>query len=215
MSVELVSHDASDLKCVNAARVSYNTHHDELTEGDEKLINAMLREGHGSVFEHSTFTFRVKAPIMVLRQWHRHRAGHSYNEMSGRYVEMPNEFYYPKARTQEGKSMNYTYKGVSKKVEKQAERLLERSYDTAYAHYSVLLEMGIAKEVARCVLPQGLITQMYWTCNARSLMHFLALRTDAHAQEDIRTLAWEADKHFRDVMPVTHTAFVINGRKAP
>lgn len=215
MNVELLSHDASDLKCVNAARVSYRGHSDELTEKDRGLINAMLREHHGSVFEHSTFSFRVSAPIIVIRQWQRHRAGHSYNEVSGRYTEVPEEYYSPTIRKQVGKAMNYSYEPMDEESSASARGIIEDAYDTAHSSYRKLLTLGVAKEVARYVLPGGLESMMYWTCNARSLMHFLALRTSDQAAEEIRWCADQAEKYFAGIMPYTHMAFVNNGRIAP
>lgn len=215
MQVELVSHDASDLKCVNAARISYKGHSDELSDKDKGLINAMLREHHGSVFEHSTFTFRVEAPIVVLRQWHRHRAGHSYNEQSGRYTEASEKFYAPSPRTQTGKAMSYEYAPMGRAEADRAQKIIDAHYTYSYAIYKRLLADGLAKEAARYVLPQGLESSMYWTCNARSLMHFLSLRAEKHAALEIRLLAEQAEEIFAMVMPVTHEAFNKHGRIAP
>lgn len=215
MKVELVSHDASDLKCVNAARVSYNTHHEELTLGDEKLVDAMLREHHGSVFEHSTFTFRVEVPIAVKNEWQRHRAGHSYNEISGRYVQLEKKFDMPQPRRQTGKSMEYEYEELTEFQKGYCEGRIGKAYEAAYKLYEELLRDGIAKEVARYVLPLGIMTKFYWTCNARSLMHFLALRTAPQAMKEIRDRAWEADTIFGKIMPITYVAFCENGRIAP
>ena len=108
---------ASDLAVVNGARVSFNQESDELTERDEGLIRFLIRERHGSPFEHGYFRFLVKAPIFVVREHHRHRAGHSYNEWSGRYSKMDAEFYVPdNVRTQVGKPGAYRFEPVDEDV---------------------------------------------------------------------------------------------------
>lgn len=215
MNVELIDHNASDLKCVNAARVSYKKSSNELTEKDKGLINAMMREHHGSVFEHCSFTFKVKAPIVVIREWQRHRIGHSYNEISARYSKIDPEFYYPESRKQSGKAMEYSYSIIDGNINDNIQEILRNSYMFSYYRYEELLDLGLAKEAARFVLPVSIYTEMFWSCNARSLMQFLSLRTTMNAMKEIRALAKKSEVIFSKIMPVTYKAFNDNGRIAP
>lgn len=207
---------ASDLAVVNAARVSFNEATQELTERDEGLIRFLMRERHGSPFEHGYFRFVVKAPIFVVREHHRHRAGHSYNEWSGRYSQLEKEFYVPdNVRTQVGKPGAYTFEPVDDEVRERTRREIEQSAIAAFEAYERMLEQGIAKEVARTVLPLSTYTKYYWSCNPRSLMHFCSLRNHEAAQFEIRQYAAAAEQFLALHMPVTHAAFLERGRVAP
>src|SRR5436190_8770951 len=160
---------ASDLAVVNGARVSFNQASEELAERDMGLIRFLMRERHGSPFEHGYFRFIVKAPLFVVREHHRHRAGHSYNEWSGRYSKMEPEFYVPDyVRTQVGKPGSYTFEPVDSVVRQKARAEIEANALRAFATYERLLEEGVAKEVARAVLPLSLYTKYFWSCNPRS-----------------------------------------------
>ena len=207
---------ASDLAVVNGARVSFNDETQEMTERDEGLIRFLMRERHGSPFEHGYFRFLVKAPIFVVREHHRHRAGHSYNEWSGRYSKLEAEFYVPEfVRTQVGKPGAYTFEAVDDATRETARAEIERAASEAFATYERLLEQGVAKEVARSVLPLATYTKYYWSCNPRSLMHFCGLRNHEAAQYEIRQYAAAAEDFLAEVMPVTHAAFLENDRCAP
>jgi thymidylate synthase (FAD) len=207
---------ASDLAVVNGARVSFNESAQEMTEREAGLIGFLLRERHGSPFEHGYFRFLVKAPLFVVREHHRHRAGHSYNEWSGRYSKMEAEFYVPDfVRTQVGKPGAYTFEPVSEDTRELARQEIEENAERAFAAYERMLEEGVAKEVARAVLPLSTYTKYYWSCNPRSLMHFCGLRNHESAQYEIRQYAAAAESFLERLMPVTHAAFVANGRIAP
>ena len=207
---------ASDLAVVNGARVSFNQESDELSERDEGLIRFLIRERHGSPFEHGYFRFLVKAPLFVVREHHRHRAGHSYNEWSGRYAKMDAEFYIPdNVRTQVGKPGAYSFEPVDEETREATRREIEENAEHAFATYERLLEQGVAKEVARTVLPLSTYTKYYWSCNPRSLMHFCGLRNHESAQFEIRQYAAAAESFLELLMPITHAAFVANGRTAP
>ena len=207
---------ASDLAVVNGARVSFNQESDELGERDEGLIRFLIRERHGSPFEHGYFRFLVKAPLFVVREHHRHRAGHSYNEWSGRYSKMEAEFYVPdNVRTQVGKPGAYSFEPVDEETREAARREIEENGERAFAAYERMLEQGVAKEVARAVLPLSTYTKYYWSCNPRSLMHFCGLRNHESAQFEIREFAAAAESFLERLMPVTHAAFVANERMAP
>ncbi len=207
---------ASDLAVVNGARVSFNQASQELGERDEGLIRFLMRDRHGSPFEHGYFRFIVKAPLFVVREHHRHRAGHSYNEWSGRYSKMQAEFYVPdNVRTQVGKPGAYTFEPVAPDVREAARAEIAGQAESAFAAYERMLELGVAKEVARSVLPLTMYTTYYWSCNPRSLMHFCSLRNSEFAQFEIQQYAAAAESFLAREMPVTHAAFLANGRLAP
>src|SRR2546429_2208201 len=141
---------ASDLAVANGARVSFNQASQELSERDEGLIRFLMRDRHGSPFEHGYFRFIVKAPIFVVREHHRHRAGHSYNEWSGRYSKMKAEFYIPdNVRSQVGKPGAYTFEPVDDATREATRAEIERQSLEAFAAYERMLELGVEKEVAR------------------------------------------------------------------
>jgi thymidylate synthase (FAD) len=176
-----------------------------------------MRERHGTPFEHNFFRFHIKAPLFVTREWQRHRVG-SFNERSGRYSELPDEFYVPAAgdvRTQVGKPGAYTFEPLPDDAAEAVREGIAASYAESYRQYQALLDDGIAKEVARTVLPVGLYTEFYWSLNARSLMNFLSLRNAETAQREIRLFAAAVEAHFAEAMPVTHASFVAQGRTAP
>jgi thymidylate synthase (FAD) len=207
---------ASDLAVVNAARVSFNQESDEMSERDAGLVGFLVRENHGSPFEHGYFRFVVKAPIFVVREHHRHRAGHSYNEWSGRYSRLEAEFYVPDyVRTQVGKPGAYRFEAVDPAVREEARAEIRTVAETAFGAYERLLDKGVDKEVARTVLPLSMYTKYFWSCNPRSLMHFCGLRNSEQAQYEIREYARAAEHFLETLMPVTHAAFIANGRRAP
>jgi thymidylate synthase (FAD) len=207
---------ADDLAVVNGARVSFNQASEELGERDAGLIRFLMRERHGSPFEHGYFRFIVKAPIFVVREHQRHRSGHSYNEWSGRYSKIEAEFYVPEyVRTQVGKPGAYSFEPVDDQTREDARQEIEESAERAFETYERLLARGVAKEVARMVLPLSMYTKYLWSCNPRSLMHFCSLRNHDAAQYEIRQYAEAAESFLERLMPVTHAAFVANGRVAP
>jgi thymidylate synthase (FAD) len=206
---------ATDISVVNAARVSFNTHKDVMDESDEGLIRFLMRERHGTPFEHNAFRFHIKCPIFVMREWIRHRVG-SFNEMSGRYTELKEDFYVPEyVRSQVGKPGAYRFEPVEPLLAVAVRQDMENTYEAAYEAYRRLLNDGIAKEVARMVLPVGIMTEFYWTVNARSLMNFLSLRNSDHAQYEIREYAEAMEHVFEQEMPITYEAFVLYDRTAP
>lgn len=203
--IALVDFMGGDLQVVKSARVSRGK--DIKTEDeDRRLINFMMRHGHGSPFEHSVFIFHVKLPIFVARQWMRHRMC-SYNEKSGRAVEFQDEFYIPSGlRAQEGKQSSHPAKFDPELV-----KLIENATKSCYESYKKLIEAGVAKELARIILPINLYTEFYWTINARSLMNFLNQRCSEDAQWEIREYATRTALIFREKMPWTFSAFLEYG----
>ena len=208
---------ATDLSVVNAARVSFARRKEEMDESDEGLIRFLMRDRHGTPFEHNAFRFHVRAPIFVAREWFRHRIG-SFNEFSMRYARATDDFYVPEAddvRTQVGKPGAYSFDPVSPEVAEVTRRELAEAYESAFATYAKLVDLGVARELARLVMPVGAYTEFYWTVNARALMNFVSLRAAETAQREIRRYAEACERFFADEMPVTHAAFVAANRIAP
>lgn len=216
--VQVVEMMGGDLAVVNSARVSYAKSSAELTEKDERLINRLLRDQHGTPFEQAVFTFYVKCPIFVAREWMRHRVG-SFNEVSGRYKKLDTEFYTPKKFRMpdpERVQMDYKYADAPDNIDKLARDAVGTVYEYIAKTYDYLVDdLGIAKEHARIILPVGIYTEFRWTVNARALMNFIALRTHPTAMREIRTYATAIENMFSNAMPATHAAFVENGREAP
>jgi thymidylate synthase (FAD) len=212
----LVASCASDLDVVNAARVSFNVQHEEMEKGDDKLIAYLLREKHGTPFEHTYLRFRVKAPLFVFREWHRHRVGHSYNEVSMRYTRIDPEFYEPeRIRTRIGKPGAYEHSDLDVANAVRFRMDVKATTAKAKVNYLHALESGVAPEMARMLLPVNTYSEMIWSCNARSLMHFCSLRNAPNAQFEIREFAKVAENFLEGCMPITHKAFITNDRQAP
>jgi thymidylate synthase (FAD) len=208
---------ADDLSVVNGARVSFARRVDEMDEADEGLIRFLMRERHGTPFEHNSFRFHIRTPIFVAREWFRHRIG-SFNEFSMRYARATDEFYVPApedVRTQIGKPGSYSFEPVEPEVAEVTRERLREVYETAYRAYEELVAQGVARELARAALPVGAYTELYWTVNARSLMNFVSLRNSETAQREIRRYAEACELFLEQRMPVTYAAFVANDRTAP
>ena len=208
---------ADDLSVVNGARVSFARRKDEMDESDEGLIRFLMRDRHGTPFEHNSFRFHIRCPIFVAREWMRHRVG-SFNEFSMRYARATDDFYVPEpedVRTQVGKPGAYSFEPVEPELAEATREELRTVYDAAYATYERLVERGVARELARLVMPVGAYTEFYWTVNARSLMNFVSLRAAETAQREIRRYAEACERFLEEKMPVTYAAFVAAGRVAP
>jgi thymidylate synthase (FAD) len=180
------------------------------------------RNGHpvfsgNSPFEHNAFRWHIRTPVFVAREWFRHRIG-SFNEESARYHTLEGDFYVPSraaVRTQVGKPGSYSFEPTEDAVATETIATFERIYDGLYREYQSLIEKGVAKELARALLPFGVYTQFYWSLNARSLMNFLSLRNSPNAQYEIRTYAEAVERLFAAQMPATHECFVEFGRRVP
>jgi thymidylate synthase (FAD) len=229
ITVELVRASAQDADVVFAARVS--TQGEQSLEGVDEdaaasrgLINYLMRARHGSPFEHNSMTFYVQAPIFVFREFMRHRIA-SYNEESGRYRELKPVFYVPgpeRRLCQVGKPGHYDFvEGTPEQLALVQQQTRQVCTD-AYAAYQRMLDAGIAREVARIVLPLTIYSSMYVTMNARSLMNFLSLRTKregshfpSYPQREIELAAEQMEQVWAGLMPLTHAAFEASGRVAP
>jgi thymidylate synthase (FAD) len=208
---------ADDLSVVNGARVSFARRKEEMDESDAGLIRFLMRDRHGTPFEHNSFRFHIRSPIFVAREWMRHRVG-SFNEFSLRYAKATDDFYVPAAedvRSQVGKPGAYSFEPVPEEVAETTRERLQAVYEQAYGTYQELVELGVARELARCALPVGAYTEFYWTVNARSLMNFLSLRNAETAQREIQRYAAACERFLEQKMPITYAAFVASGRTAP
>lgn len=229
ITVELVRSSASDADVVFAARVS-TVGEKSLDDVDADpgrssgLINYLMRDRHGSPFEHNSMTFFVHAPIFVWREHMRHRIA-SYNEESGRYRELLPVFYVPDSERpiiQTGKPGAYDFHAGSPDQYALVDSEIRESCIHAYRSYQSMLNAGVAREVARMVLPVTIYSSAYVTLNARSLMNFLSLRMKvdgshfpSYPQREIEMVAEKYEVHFKELMPLTHAAFVAHGRVAP
>ena len=209
--VRLVDLMGGDHSVVASARVSYGSG-SKGEEKDRKLIGYMLSHEHLTPFEQAVFQFHVSCPIFVMRQWIRHRAA-SYNEISARYTEMKDQFYAP-ARWRAPDAKNKQGSADAPALDHaRCSEVLRDAYALAFGAYQELLKAGAARELARMVLPTALYTEFYWTVNARSLMHFIGLRADGHAQWEIQRYAEALADVFRRKMPWTYEAFLLHGWK--
>ena len=232
MTVELVRSNASDADVLFAARVSTqgeqtleSAQSDDVdTSRSKGLINYLMRDRHGSPFEHNSMTFYVQAPIFVFREFMRHRIA-SYNEESGRYRQLNPVFYVPGADrnlVQVGKPGAYEFLPGTAEQSALVSSEVTAVATEAFASYQRMLDAGVAREVARIVLPLTIYSSMYVTLNARSLMNFLSLRTKREGthfpsfpQREIEMCAEQMEEHFARLMPLTFEAFNTNGRVAP
>ena len=232
MTVELVRSSASDSDVLFAARVSTMGEQtlDEAASGaeasgrDRGLINYLMRDRHGSPFEHNSMTFYVQAPIFVFREFMRHRIA-SYNEESGRYRELRPVFYVPARERnllQVGKPGAYEFLPGTEEQFALVDTATREASIHAFEAYQRMLSAGVAREVARIVLPLNIYSSMYVTVNARSLMNFLSLRTKhpestfpSFPQREIELVAEQMESAWAELMPLTHAAFLQNGRVAP
>jgi thymidylate synthase (FAD) len=230
VEVELVQHVGGDSSVVHAARISTAAEGTSLDfsgdagEKDKGLINYLMREHHGTPFEHNSVTFRVKAPIMVFREWHRHRI-QSYNEQSGRYTIFAPEFYVPgndRPLVNIGTSAKPEMAPADPEIHEKFVADLVAGYEQQWKRYEDATRMGIANEMARLHLPTSIMSSMYVTANLRAWLHFLGLRTSeenaAHKgrpQREIVMAAEKIEKILTELFPVSLATFNSHGRIAP
>lgn len=226
MTVELIEFNANDQMVTRAARVS--TQLDNIDLGEERtagLIKYLMKNRHGTPFEHNFFQFRIECPIAISREFMRHRVGWSYNEESGRYSELKPVFWVPDIErnlVQTGKPGHYEMSPGNPGQRVIAQACIKETAKRAYGDYQYMLGWGIAREVARMCLPLSIYTSFYATCNARSLMNFLSLRTyddramfPSKPQQEIQDVATQMEAYLADLMPETYRAYLDAGRVAP
>jgi thymidylate synthase (FAD) len=217
--IRLVDYLGGDDRIVAAARVSYGKGTKTVRE-DQKLIQHLLRNEHMSPFEQVVFTFHVKMPIFVARQWVRHRTAR-INEISGRYSVMEDQFYTPEKKSicfqnpkdRQGRSEDEI---VPPSIVDDVHSMLIESYAESYEKYKKMIDLNISREISRINLPLSLYTQMYWQIDLRNLMNFIQLRLDAHAQAEIREYAIVLAEIVKTVTPFAWEAFdefMLSGKK--
>jgi len=196
--IEVIDHLGSDLTVVNSARVSFGKRKTEFDNNDRSLIKYLAENKHFSPFRHLITQFHIKAPEFVMRQWYKHVVGietssnssvkdHAWNEISGRYVPV-SDFYSPAQWRKQSVNNKQASEGLLENQE-DAKKVFNDAMKEILQSYEKLLEMGVAKEQARIILPLNQYTEVYWTASFQAVMNFLDLRDDAHAQWEIRQYA--------------------------
>lgn len=206
--VRLVDYMGNDARIVQSARVSYGAGTKSSRE-DQALIDFLMRHRHTSPFEQVELVLHVRCPIFIARQWFRHRTA-SVNEVSARYSIMEDRFFEPGAEDLRAQGVSNKQVGEGDLPPEAAERAaarLAQANREAFASYEALLADGVCREQARSVLPVGIYTEFYWKQNLHNLFHFLALRLDAHAQEEIRVYGEAIAKLCQAVAPWAYASF--------
>lgn len=229
LDVEVIDSMGNDQSVIRSARVSTGKeYHGEVPYDEARgLINFLMKNRHGTPFEHNSMTFRVKCPIFVWREFMRHRIGISYNEESGRYKQLAPEFYIPDANRnliQSGRAGAYIFGPGTAEQYAMLRQTMREQCIQAYEAYESMLADDIAREVARMILPVNIYSSAYVTMNARSIMSFLTLRQKFGSEDamfpsspmkEINVVADEIELAFQENMPITHAAYVANRRVAP
>lgn len=204
--VRLVDHYGDDQRIVDAARVSYGSGTKKVRE-NEGLINYLMRHRHTSPFEMVDFTFHIKAPIYVMRQMIRHRT-HSANEISGRYSVLTDECYIPnQLRIQSTTNKQGGSEIFSEEKNSAYQAAITNQLENTYNLYENMIEEGVSRELARAILPVATMTEYYWKQNLHNVFHFLKLRKDEHAQQEIRDLAYAMSDLVAEIVPITYDAW--------
>jgi thymidylate synthase (FAD) len=211
VKAELIDALASDMDVARAAWVSNFGDNSRTRESEDisKLINFLYNNKHMSPFEHGIFKFYIDCPIFVAREFMRHRT-FSFNEVSGRYRELDGKFYVPDASrplVQKGRVGAYTFEPGTDEMYILKRMSDMRAFEGAWKEYQYQLQIGIAKETARNVLPVGIYTSFYASVDPRNLMQFLTLRNDKHALYEIRQIAIQMEDAFAEKMPLTYSAY--------
>jgi thymidylate synthase (FAD) len=208
--VRLVDYMGTDLTVVNAARVSFGKRKDTFDDKDAELVSYLATHEHTAPFRHAYLTFHVKAPIFVFRQWMKHRIASDFNEISGRYVEFSSdEFFVPEQFRQQAK---INKQGSEGQIPEESHQTALDAYIGACRNsvdqYKALIEMGVCREQARCVLPLALYSEVYWTVGLQAVAHFLHLRLDSHAQWEIRQYAKAVRELTEPIFPTSLAALM-------
>ena len=200
--IGLLDHMGTEATITNAARVSFGKMKETFDEKDEKLLKYLIENKHMTPLEHVKFTFSVHCPLFVRGQWHRHRAGWSYNEISRRYTEFDMEYYVPEEfRVQSDNNKQASLEGSVIENNKEAYEMYKNAVEKCAETYEKLLEIGVCKEQARGILPQTMFTTFWATVDLRNLLHFIELRDDEHAQKEIRVYAQAMKELIRPYVP--------------
>lgn len=210
--IEVVDKLGSDLTVVNSARVSFGKRKTKFEDKDKILVQYLAENKHWSPFRHIIVQFHVKAPEFVMRQWYKHVVGietsssyptkdHAWNEISGRYVPVQ-DFYFPEKWRKQSEDNKQASEGEIPEQET-ARNILNETMDYLNLQYNKLLELGVAKEQARIILPLNQFTEVYWTASFQAIMNFISLRDDTHAQWEIREYAIAMKEFMIELFPET------------
>lgn len=187
--VKLIDYMGDDLRCVNAARISFAKIKEQFDDKDDALLKYLAEHEHHSPFRHPQMTFHVKAPIFVFRQLVKHRIGSEINEISGRYVDMSNtDYYVPDSFRKQAVNNKQGSEGQIE-LNEDAKTIFLNACKYQVEQYKALLTLGVCKEQARALLPVGMYSEIYWTVSLQAIAHFIKLRKDGHAQKEIQDYA--------------------------
>jgi len=214
--VELLEVFGNDLTVVNAARVSFAKESRELTLSDEKLISYLAKHNHNSPFFHPQIRFRLKMPIFVAREWFRHQIGFARNEVSRRYVDSTPECWFPSQEDlrQRDKNLKQGSKDTPVESAQELEKIIKDHTEGCVALYTHLIEQNVAPEVARCVLPQSMMTEFIETGSLAAYARLYGLRNDPHAQKEIREYAKNVGDYIALKFPVSWRALTQHEQSA-
>ncbi len=220
--IEVMDVMGSDLTIVNCARVSFGKRKTEFGDDDRRLLRYLLRHHHTSPFRHVFLQFRIKAPEFVLRQWYKHVVGaewischpsqlHGWNEISGRYIEM-NEFYIPDTWRAQSKSAKQGSGDDLDFIEQlESSAIYNGALDHIKQAYRELVDgKNVAKEMARCLLPLSIYTEVIWTASLQAVLHFIDLRKSPDTQHELRVYAEVIDLIVASAFPETYEAWHSN-----
>ncbi len=210
--LEILDKLGNDLTVVNSARVSFGKRKTEYTDGDRKLVKFLVKNKHWSPFRHIIVQFHIKAPEFVMRQWYKHVVGiettsssmtkdHAWNEISGRYVPVT-DFYKPTNWRAQSENNKQASEG-SIENQDEATKIFDGIMQSIVGSYEKLLELGVAKEQARLILPLNQYTEVYWTASFQAIMNFIELRDEDTAQWEIRQYAIAMKKMMMELYPET------------
>jgi thymidylate synthase (FAD) len=210
--IEVVDHLGNDLTVANSARVSFGKRKDKYDKSDERLVRYLAKNKHYSPFRHLMVQFHIKAPEFVMRQWYKHVVGaettssystkdHAWNEISGRYVPVE-EYYIPENWRQQSEDSKQASVG-SVKEQEEAQQCYAKAIQVGKHYYEKLLELGVAKEQARIMLPLSQYTEVFWTASFQAIVNFIELRDEPHAQWEIREYAKVLKKQMSSIYPHT------------
>ena len=212
--IEVVDSLGNDLTVVNSARVSFGKRKETFDKSDERLVRYLAKYKHYSPFRHLQVQFHIKAPEFVMRQWYKHVVGiettsnsstkdHAWNEISGRYVEY-DEFYEPTIYRKQSDDNKQASEGEFKGDDiKDVESNWKQAHSMSLTAYKNLIDSGMAKEQARCILPLTLYTEVYWTGSFQAVMNFIELRNEKTAQIEIQEYARVLLNQMKEVFPKT------------
>lgn len=223
--IDVIDKLGTDLTVVNAARVSFGKRKTELDKSDEKLIKYLIENKHYSPFRHVLVQFHIKAPEFCLRQWYKHVVGiettssyptkdHAWNEISGRYVEIDEKNYYSPSIWRSQSKDNKQASSGQIKYQNTADDYYKEAMSHIFEMYNNLLDLGIAKEQARIILPLNIYTEVYWTASFQAIMNFIELRDEDHAQWEIREYAKIIKDMMQEEFPIITKLWINNlGKK--